>query len=180
MKFLVVFSAVVACALAKPGILAPAPFVYSAPAAVAALFAVATHAVAAPVSVHTQYHAQNEIGQASYGDAEPLQAHNAVQDAHGNKVGSFSYVSPEGHVFKTDYVADALGYRVGSNAVVGAPAAVVHRVRRQIIAAPAAYAAPATRPGVPTGMNQRTPHPGLQSITASTKSSTLPSSSSYD
>ncbi|PSN36160.1 Cuticle protein 7 [Blattella germanica] len=172
---MVVFSAVVACALAKPGLLAPAPFAYAAHTGAAAPVAYSAPAVASPVSVHTQYHAQNEIGH-----AEPLQAHNAVQDAHGNKVGSFSYVSPEGHVFKTDYVADAFGYRVASNAVVGAPAAVVHRVRRQIIAAPAAYAAPATRPGVPTGMNQRTPHPGWQSITASTKSSTLPSSSSYD
>ncbi|PSN34453.1 hypothetical protein C0J52_20174, partial [Blattella germanica] len=63
-------------------------------------------------------------------------------------LGSFSYVSPEGLVFKTDYVADALGYRVASNALpvdtpavvaarsahLAAHAAALHRVRRQIIA----------------------------------------------
>ncbi|KAJ9580208.1 hypothetical protein L9F63_004151 [Diploptera punctata] len=211
MKFLVVLSAVVACAFAKPGLLAPAalgyaasplayaaaapvayashavaaPVAYSAPAvaysapavaapvayaapavahavaapAVAAVAAPAVaHAVAAPLSVHTQYHAQDELGQASYGHSEPLQTHNAIQDAAGNKVGSFSYLSPEGNVFRTDYVADGLGYRVASNALPVGPSvgAVVHRVRRQIIghtpaataplghaiAAPVAYAAP--------------------------------------
>jgi hypothetical protein len=36
-------------------------------------------AYAAPVSVRTQYHAQDVLGQASYGHAEPLQTHNAIQ-----------------------------------------------------------------------------------------------------
>lgn len=44
-----------------------------------------------------------------------------MQDAHGNKVGSFSYVNPEGNVLRTDYVADAAGYRVASNALPAAP-----------------------------------------------------------
>ncbi|XP_069692173.1 cuticle protein 21-like [Periplaneta americana] len=140
-----------------------APVAYAAPA-------VAAHAVVAapaPVSVHTQYHAQDELGQASYGHAEPFQTHNAIQDAAGNKVGSFSYLSPEGHVFKTDYVADGLGYRVASNAlpvgpsapvvdtpeVVAAKAAhfaahgaVIHRVRRQIIGHTPAATAPLAHP----------------------------------
>jgi hypothetical protein len=66
------------------------------------------------------------------------------QDAAGNKIGSFSYLSPEGNVFRTDYVADALGYRVASNALpVGpaAPAAVGTAIlarRRRSIAAPVA------------------------------------------
>ena len=92
-----------------------------------------------------------------------------LQDAAGNKIGSFSYLSPEGNVFRTDYVADALGYRVASNALPVGPslpladtpevaaakaahlaakgATVIHRVRRQIIGhtpaatAPLAYAA---------------------------------------
>ena len=70
---------------------------------------------------------------------------NAVfQDAAGNKIGSFSYLSPEGNVFRTDYVADALGYRVASNALpVGpsAPAAAGTAIlarRRREIAAPLA------------------------------------------
>lgn len=43
------------------------------------------------------------------------------QDAAGNKVGSFSYVKPDGTVARTDYVADALGYRVASNDLPVAP-----------------------------------------------------------
>jgi hypothetical protein len=76
------------------------------------------------------------------------------QDAAGNKIGSFSYLSPEGKVFRTDYVADALGYRVASNALpVGpsAPAAAGTTIlarRRRGIAAPLAapFAAPLATP----------------------------------
>lgn len=91
----VVFSAVVACAFAKPGILTAGALGYAAPAvaapvayatpvayaasAIAAPVAYAAPAVATPVSVHTQYHAQDVLGQASYGHAEPFQTHNAIQ-----------------------------------------------------------------------------------------------------
>jgi len=68
---------------------------------------------------------QDELGQASYGHSEPTQSHNAVQDAFGNKIGSFSYTAPDGRVLRTDYVADALGYRVASNALPVAGAAPV-------------------------------------------------------
>ncbi len=43
---------------------------------------------------------------------------------HGNKVGSFSYVKPDGHVHRTDYVADAAGYRVASNDLPVGPSPV--------------------------------------------------------
>ena len=66
------------------------------------------------------------------------------EDAAGNKIGSFSYLSPEGNVFRTDYVADALGYRVASNALPVGPSvpaaagtAILAR-RRRSIAAPLA------------------------------------------
>lgn len=65
----------------------------------------------------SQYHTQNELGEATYGHREPFQAHDAVQDAEGNKAGSFSYVSPDGRLLQTDYVADQGGYRVKSNAL---------------------------------------------------------------
>nr|CAA03880.1 cuticular protein [Tenebrio molitor] len=86
--------------------------------------AVAAPIVAAPVVQKTQYHAQDELGQASYGHSEPLQVHNAVQDAAGNKVGSYSYVAPNGQVIAANYVADGLGYRVASNALPVGPGAV--------------------------------------------------------
>jgi len=142
MKFLVVLSALVAFAAAKPQIISPYglplaysglgytslgysainPYAYSsvlaAPAAVAA-----PAVVAAPAGVKSQYHSQDELGQASYGHAEPLQSHTAVQDAFGNKIGSFSYVAPNGQVLRTDYVADGAGYRVASNALPVGPGA---------------------------------------------------------
>ncbi|KAF6215667.1 hypothetical protein GE061_010423 [Apolygus lucorum] len=90
--------------VAAAPVVAPAPIVAAAPA------------VVAPAVTKTQYHSQDELGQASYGHAEPLQTHNAVQDAHGNKIGSFSYLNPhDGQVHRTDYIADALGYRVAAN-----------------------------------------------------------------
>lgn len=65
----------------------------------------------------TQYHTQNELGEATYGHSEPYQSHSAVQDADGNKSGSFSYVAPDGRVLTTAYTADGNGYRVSSNAL---------------------------------------------------------------
>lgn len=65
----------------------------------------------------SQYHSQNALGEATYGHREPFQAHDAVQDAFGNKVGSFSYIGADGRLLQTDYVADANGYRVKSNAL---------------------------------------------------------------
>lgn len=86
------------------------------------------------------------------------------QDAAGNKIGSYSYVAPNGQVISANYVADALGYRVASNALPVAPAvigdtsevqaarashlaehaAAKSRSRRSV--AVAAYAAPAALP----------------------------------
>lgn len=132
---------------------AHAPLAYSAYSGIAPIHAgvVPAHSIIAPTTyshviapaVHsavvgvekTQYHAQDTLGQAAYGHSEAFQAHNAVQDAAGNKIGSFSYVAPNGQVLATDYVADALGYRVASNAapvesseIVAARAAHLHEV----------------------------------------------------
>lgn len=65
----------------------------------------------------TQYHTQNEIGEATYGHSEPTQSHNAVQDAAGNKAGTFSYIAADGRLLTTNYIADEDGYRVASNAL---------------------------------------------------------------
>lgn len=111
-------------------------YAYSAPTVYAAAAPVVTpHLAVAPVvhsapsayveasGLKTQYHTQDGYGQASYGHSEPHQSHNAVQDAAGNKVGSFSYVKPDGQVHRTDYVADAAGYRVASNDLPVGPSA---------------------------------------------------------
>nr|CAD7260965.1 unnamed protein product [Timema shepardi] len=125
------------------------PVAYSglaSPVAYSGLAAPVAYAATAPavaVGVRTQYHAQDELGQASYGHAEPFQTHNAVQDAHGNKIGSYSYVAPDGQVIKTDYVADGAGYRVASNALPVGPSvlpAPVHDTP-EVVAARAAHLA---------------------------------------
>nr|CAD7410984.1 unnamed protein product [Timema cristinae] len=170
MRTLVVLCCAVACAVAKPGIGAPlaysglgplgyglggiapygaGPLAYSglaSPVAYSGLAGHVAYAAAAPavaVGVRTQYHAQDELGQASYGHAEPFQTHNAVQDASGNKIGSYSYVAPDGQVIKTDYVADGAGYRVASNALPVGPSVVplpVHDTP-EVVAARAAHLA---------------------------------------
>ncbi|KAJ8967418.1 hypothetical protein NQ314_002925, partial [Rhamnusium bicolor] len=144
----VAFSCLFTFAVAKPGVVAPlayssslvAPagfgyssYVASSPLVYSALAAPIAHTVAASVGAavapvvgvdKTQYHAQDILGQASYGHSEAFQAHNAVQDAAGNKVGSYSYVAPDGQVISTSYIADSLGYRTVSNALPVGPSVV--------------------------------------------------------
>ncbi|XP_046675981.1 cuticle protein 7-like isoform X3 [Homalodisca vitripennis] len=139
MKVLVVLCAVAACVVAKPfagyaySAAAPltSPYAYAAPYYAAPHLAYAAPApiapavvaapVAAPVGIKTQYYAQDFTGLVSYGHSEPFQAQSVVQDAAGNKVGSFSYVNPEGKVIQTNYIADHEGYRVASNDLPVAP-----------------------------------------------------------
>uniref|UniRef100_A0A8D8YB59 Cuticle protein 7 n=1 Tax=Cacopsylla melanoneura TaxID=428564 RepID=A0A8D8YB59_9HEMI len=71
--------------------------------------------VIAPAPVKSQYHAQDSFGQARYGHDEPGQSHHAIQDAAGNKYGTFSYIKPDGSVSITQYSADHEGYKVASN-----------------------------------------------------------------
>lgn len=80
---------------------------------------------AAVLERKSQYHSQNELGEATYGHREPFQSHDAVQDAFGNKFGSFSYLAADGRILQTDYTADANGYRVKSNALPVAESAKV-------------------------------------------------------
>lgn len=112
---------------------------------------------ASPLLVVTksQYHAQDSFGQAAYGHSEALQTHNAVQDAAGNKAGSYSYVAPDGRVLTTDYVADENGYRVATNALPidvnhPQPQLVAHlRRRRSLVAVATAPAATLAIANVP-------------------------------
>jgi hypothetical protein len=58
--------------------LAAAPI--AAPLAAAPIAApLAAAAIAAPLATQSKYHIQDSLGQASYGHAEPLQTHNAIQ-----------------------------------------------------------------------------------------------------
>ena len=134
-----VFAAVLACAFAKPQLIynglglgapiqyATGPIQYAAgPIQYAAspIQYAAAPAIIAPAVTKTQYHAQDEFGQASHGYAHPGQAAAEVRDAFGNVRGSYAYIDPNGKEVRVNYVADAVnGFRVESNALPVAPEA---------------------------------------------------------
>ena len=69
----------------------------------------------APAVSASQYHSQDELGQASFGYAHPGQAAVNYRDAFGNQVGSYAYINPEGKEVRVSYTADSRGFRVLSN-----------------------------------------------------------------
>ena len=71
----------------------------------------------------TQYHAQDELGQASFGYAHPGQAATNLRDAFGNQIGSYAYINPEGKEVRVSYTADHRGFRVLSNDLPVGPVA---------------------------------------------------------
>ena len=74
-----------------------------------------------PVFTSNQYHAQDELGQASFGYSHPGQAARNYRDEFGNQVGSYAYINTEGKHVQVSYVADSNGYRVLSNDLPVAP-----------------------------------------------------------
>jgi hypothetical protein len=68
-----------------------------------------------PSYTATQYHAQDELGQASFGYAHPGQAASNLRDGFGNQIGSYAYINPEGKEVRVSYTADSRGFRVLSN-----------------------------------------------------------------
>ncbi|XP_064103709.1 cuticle protein 7-like [Macrobrachium nipponense] len=97
---------------AAPVAVAPAPVTYN-------VAPVAYNAIPyAPIQ--SQYHAQDELGQYSFGYAGGPSARSETRDAFGVVRGSYNYVDSEGKVQTQHYVADALGFRVaGTNIPVG-------------------------------------------------------------
>jgi hypothetical protein len=86
-----------------------------------------SYVAASGVPTHTQYHAQDEIGQYNYGYATADSTKTEVKTADGVVQGTYSYVDANGIVQTTNYVSDALGFRVAATnlpVAVSAPAAV--------------------------------------------------------
>ncbi|ROT85143.1 helicase SRCAP [Penaeus vannamei] len=87
----------------------------------------AAPAVAVP-GVQSQYHAQDELGQYSFGYYNSQSSRAETRDAAGTVRGAFSYVDPNGQVQTQHYVADSNGFRVaGTNLPVGPGTPVVGR-----------------------------------------------------
>jgi Insect cuticle protein len=75
---------------------------------------------------HSQYHAQDEIGQYNYGYATADSSKSEIKTADGIVQGTYSYIDANGIVQTTNYVSDALGFRVAATnlpVAVEAPAA---------------------------------------------------------
>lgn len=111
MKFFIVLSSLLALACAKPSIL------YSEPATV---YAGAPIIASAPLL--RQYHAQDSLGQYSYGYEGGPSAKNEVRSLDGVTRGSYSYVDAEGKLQSVAYTADAFnGFRVAATNLPEAP-----------------------------------------------------------
>lgn len=71
----------------------------------------------------SQFHSQDELGQASFGYSHPGQASSTFRDAWGNQVGSYAYIDANGKEVRVSFVADDNGFRVVSNNLPEAPVA---------------------------------------------------------
>lgn len=95
---------------------------YNAAPVVAAPAAVApAPAVAIPTNPSSQFHAQDEFANVNYGYSNVNSQKHEVGNAYGGVVGSYSYVDANGQVQKTEYIADALGFRVKATNLPVAP-----------------------------------------------------------
>merc|ERR1711962_1479217 len=68
----------------------------------------------APEVTGSQYHAQDEVGQYSFGYNDPNSVRQEVKTADGVVRGAYQYVDSNGLLQTTEYIADAAGFRVGA------------------------------------------------------------------
>jgi len=104
----------------------PAPFLPPQPVAVPQPFAAPVPAPVVPVVVppSSQFHAQDELGQFSFGYQNINSARTESKDAFGVTRGSYQYVDANNVVQTVHYTADDInGFRVAATNVPVAPAA---------------------------------------------------------
>ncbi|RZC33813.1 cuticular protein [Asbolus verrucosus] len=97
-----------------------------------------------PALVHapgsSQYHAQDGLGQYSYGYVGPLSAKSETKTADGVTRGGYSYIDANGNLQTVNYISDPVhGFRVAATNLPAAPSAPVV-VQKQAVAAKAATA----------------------------------------
>merc|ERR1712156_214346 len=133
---------------------APAPAVHAAPvvqAATPVAYAAAPVQVAPAAVQGSQYHAQDDAGQYSFGYNDGSSVKQEIKTADGVIRGAYSYVDADGIVQNVNYIADALGFRVGATNLpvhhVDAPVEAAAPVQAAA-AAPAPVAAPVAAPVV--------------------------------
>lgn len=113
----------------------------------------------------TQYMAQDELGQISFGYAHSGQAATNYRDALGNQFGNWAFTSPEGQEITVAYTAGSDGFRAFSDHLPVAPAVVIEAPTEtaEVAAARAEHLAlyvmaknrqPGTVPNVPTPVTE--------------------------
>jgi hypothetical protein len=149
----VVFASLLA--VASAGVIAPTNLVYSS-------------GITVPGVTSTQFHAQDELGQYSYGYSGGPSSKTESKDAFGNVRGGYSYVDANGIVQNVNYIADPVnGFRVAATnlpvgpspqgVIAAAPVAAV----RSVVAGPVTYAAsPVTYAAQPISVAAAPTHPG--------------------
>merc|ERR1711973_476410 len=128
---------------------APAPAVHAAPvvqAAAPVAYAAAPVQVAPAAVQGSQYHAQDDAGQYSFGYNDGSSVKQEIKTADGVIRGAYSYVDADGIVRNVNYIADALGFRVGATNLpvhhVDAPVEAAAPVQAAAAAPVAVAAAP--------------------------------------
>merc|ERR1712223_2005214 len=101
--------------LAPQVVAAPQVTVNAAPAPIVA--------AAAPLNPSSQFQAQDEFGNIQYGYSNINSQKHEVGNTYGGVSGSYSYVDANGVVQTTNYIADALGFRVQATNLPVAPEA---------------------------------------------------------
>ena len=120
-----------ALATAKPGIVGSLPYAAVAPVGIA-------------TSVSSQYHAQDTLGQYSYGYAGGPSAKTETRTADGITRGGYSYIDGHGLVQSASYVSDPVnGFRVAATNLPVGPSVPAAPIAPIVAAAPAVLAAPA-------------------------------------
>lgn len=75
--------------------------------------------ISAPIS--SQYHAQDEFGQYTYGYANQLSAKSEARSIDGSVLGRYSYLDANGKIQLVEYTADDNGFRVAASNMPVAP-----------------------------------------------------------
>merc|ERR1712241_1631699 len=140
---------------AIPVVQAAAPVVQAAAPVVQAYAQAPVVPVAVAAPQPSQYHAQDDFGQYSFGYSDGNSVKQEVKTADGVIRGAYSYVDSDGIVQNVNYIADALGFRVGATNLpvheVDAPVAVA---AEPVAAAAAAPVVTAEAPAVDVAHSQ--------------------------
>ena len=126
---------------AQPVVAAAAPAVAVAPAAAPVVAQAAPVVAAVADATGSQYHAQDDFGQYSFGYNDPNSIRQEVKTADGIVRGAYKYVDTDGILQTVEYIADGGGFRVAATNLPTAQAAPVVDTPEVAAAKAAHYAA---------------------------------------